>query len=220
MQRELSHTRAFYAGPGEVGVPVGQGMAKFVQRRWLQAAGTSPGRRAVSGDLRSPRSPRASPQGQRRRASARWRLGRDLPFDPGEHLVRRTSSPVLGVSGPADEGQAGVRGPRPRSPASRCPTGSARDARIRRAPVAPTPRQLRSRPASWRRGGRAPCSERLRRVLPPACGIGGKGSVLARGATTKNVARARALARASSTSGVHTGSGPSSKVRAIRAAER
>ena len=178
MHGELSHKRHLpYAGPGNrrVGIPVGQGTAQFLQRDRLQAARTRQGdERAydINGHRTAvARRPRTDPVVHQHDCPRQ-----EVPCYPGEHLVRRTSSPVLGVSGPADEGQpvfsCNVLGRRRHD----TPRGPPEAHGSRRARLAPTPRRLRSPLASWSRGGCAPYSESLRRVLPPACGPEGKGS--------------------------------------------
>src|SRR5215213_8300681 len=107
VQRELSHKRyLFHAGPGNrgVGVTVGQGSAKFNQRNRLQAAsarqgdewayGTNGHRAALS------RGPRTNPIMHQHDCPRQ-----KFPGYPGDHFVWWSSSPILGVSGPADEGQ-------------------------------------------------------------------------------------------------------------------
>jgi len=108
LQRELSHTRTPFQADFRnrmIGVSAGQGTAEFVQRARLKAARSGHGderaddihglRAAVAG------SPRTNPIVHQHYGSRE-----EVPFDPGQHLVRRSVSLVLGVRGPADERQA------------------------------------------------------------------------------------------------------------------
>ena len=103
MQREPSHIILPFDFPGlEVGVPVGKRMPELIQRRGLQAMGSHQGDEQsyeIHGRCAavSPRSGAYSVVHQDDGTE------RDPTTHAGEHLLRRPSSPVLRVSGPADE---------------------------------------------------------------------------------------------------------------------
>ena len=179
LQGERSHTepRRLPAGPGDrmFGIPVGQGMAEFVAAARAPGRANGPGRRAALRGRRSRRSRRASPPGRPRRASARLPPAEIRPSTRSSISPATTSSPVLGVSGPADERQpvfAGNVFGRRRHDAPRGPPeayGSAKRWKPR-----PYVRFYLLR----RHGVVADvlrAVESLRRALPPACGPGGRG---------------------------------------------
>ena len=140
----------------------------------------------------------------------------------GAHRRGVVAAPVVGVVGPAGDPQPALRGQLARSTSAAIPYGKPPPAR-RRVERARAPGRCPPRP---RRAGRLGVLEVRPAVQPDGVPLGARsarsarGSAAARGDSGKNVARAPARASASSTGGVHSGSGPSSKVRASRSSVR
>ena len=133
----------------------------------------------------------------------------------GEHRRRAVAAPVAGVGGPAGEPQPALGGERPRStprgrPRARATaTGGRRGPAASRAPGRGRRRPARAGWAGWRR-----CAWPWTSTAWPSASArrSGSGWRSAASPSTKKVARAPARASASSTAGVQTGSGPSSKL--------